>query len=285
MGDPKPRARYARIGRIDAGVAKQAFRRSPPPTPAPSPEFGNRASDDTIDRICLFVMIASVCVGVLGLALLFLPIFGSDPEQNRRFLGEWIAKIAFATTAAAGWIRTHHKKWLNESPRPGGLPMLNSESKAQSLWLLGFSMVVPYFAAVAGIGSIAILVATFGPNSRDASATPAWVPMAGAGATLVTALYALIVARNRQATSKGSWIDAAVVLPALMSLLSSAFVLLSRSRIDLVLPAHPIVAVVGSVAVLLTVVYAGVLSNKLKPRDKWGRAADTGWFKGKKQHA
>ena len=48
---------------------------------------------------------------------------------------------------------------------------------------------------------------------------------------------------------------------------------------------HPIVAVVGSVAVLLTVVYVGVLSNKLKPRDKWGRAEDTGWSKGKKQHA
>jgi hypothetical protein len=43
--------------------------------------------------------------------------------------------------------------------------------------------------------------------------------------------------------------------------------------------------VVACLASLLTGIYAMVLSSKLKPRDKWGHAQDTGWSTEKKRHA
>ncbi len=251
-----------------------------PSSSSASPTF------DSVDRNCLFVQIVGVVVGVVGAALWLWRSFASDEDPQTARLGEWIAKIGFATVAAASWIRSHRDMWLREKPRPRGLPMLNAEAKRLPAWLLGFSMVVFYFAMVAIASSASVLVQALGGNIVDSARNPPWTTQVSAASILVTSMYALIVAKRRQTTKDGSWIDIAVFLPGLIALLSSALVIFSKAQpIDSYTRGHTVEAVVVCLAALLTAIYAMVLSSKLKPRDKWGRAESTGWSTEKKRHA
>jgi hypothetical protein len=251
----------------------------------PDPEVRG-PSFDSVDRNCLFVQIVGVIMGIVGAALWLWKSFGSELDPQSARLGEWIAKIAFATAAAASWIRSHRDMWLREKPRPGGLPMLNAESKRLPAWLLGFSMVVFYFAMGAIATSASILVQALGANIIDSASNPSWTTQVSAASILVTSTYALLVARRRQTTNSGGWIDVAILLPALIALLSSALVLSSKAQpIDSYARGHTVETVVACLASLLTGIYAMILSSKLKPRDKWGRAQDTGWSTEKKRHA
>jgi cation transport ATPase len=268
--------------------AASSLRSREPSAPAAGELSGasGSLSSDSVDRNCLFVQVVGVIVGVVGVALWLWRSFASDSDRQSAHVGEWIAKIGFATTAAASWLRSHHAKWLRETPRPGGLPMLNAEAKRQPVWLLGYSMVVAYFAMLAMVFAVGLFSQAFGWNAVDSKWITPWTTIFGALSILLTSAYALIVARRRQTTTRASWIDAAVLLPALIALLSSVLLILSNGRpIETSTRGRVVEVAVACASVLVAGIYAMAIANKLKPRDKWGRAESTGWFTGDKRHA
>ncbi len=240
---------------------------------------------DSIRRVCLGVMAASVLV----LLLCFVGSFTSPADFLKspifKAASRWIPHAAVLTGAVASWVQRRYPQWKKDTSRPGGRPVMNEESRSLPVWLLVFTMVVPPVAIAAALVSISLLLAAFG--LLDESLRPAPVIAASGGLTvLFTAAYAVVVARRLRTLEKARGYDVALSFIALFAILSSVSILLvTRGDVELLLRGHPWLTALCGLSILITSIYAIVMTVRFKPRDKWGRAEEISWLPAKKRHA